>query len=630
MTGKPFPAARRLARSDDHAEPSASHEFIHRTPPGVLMALNSMAASARCPMAAPVRKAYLRPWAMGCRWLAAILALAPLILPGQLAGADGIAWAQKAKTRVAIAPITDLRGGEDRAWIARHLEDGIRDALLYTQQFAVMPVATAGLWEARRALRPGATPTPEHLQAMGVDFLLWGTIHRVLRLVRVKVRMASADPDYFADEISWEWQVDLQRDSPRDAIERAMAHILPTLARPAQIRVGLESESGPAPSRASPQPAGWELVEAFHRVIGREAQSQPDLAARVVALTAFQNEQGLRGKSLGATAETLLVQALLYVPDNAARKPMLESALKAAAAAAKAEPWNSRWLALKGEIHYLLRQDYEAKTEASVARLRNPLDGLAYLVLGMVAGVSTARGNDWMNAALAADPFLRANNRPAGSPPFQGGVLEPYFANWQRLHAQRREWNSPEFDRQLKLGQQLFSQRQWDEAEAAFQAAAGTDASDHRPLLYLARILTETGRPAEAATDLRSLSGEYPEEWDIWFHLGLALTGAQRHAQAEEAFRHSLELNPVELQPLYHLAESQMFRKNWGGARMALRRYLEHKTHNARAWTFLGICETHLEHWPQAAHAFRRALAIDPNQDQARKGLANAAQHLAK
>ena len=580
--------------------------------------------------APPGRNAYLRTLSQGCRWLAAILAIAPFVLIAQPHGADGIAWAQQAKTRVAIAPIADLRRGEDRDWFARHLEDGIHDALLYTRQFAVMPVATAGLWEARLGLNPGATPAPEQLQAMGVDFFLRGTIHRVLRLARVKLRMASADPEYFADEISWEWEVDLERDSPRDAIERAMSHLLATLERPAQIRVGLESESGQPSPRASPQPTGWGPVEAFYGVTGHRALSQPDLAARIVALATFQNEPGLRGKSLGATAEALLVQALLYLPDNAARRPMLESARKAVTAAAKAEPWNARWLALKGEIHYLLRQDFEARTEASVARLRNPLDGLAYLVLGLVAGISTAQGNDWMNVALAVDPFLRSDNRPAGWHPFQGGVLDPYFANWKRLHAQRREWNSPEFVQQMKLGEQFFAQGQWEEAEAAFQAAAQGDTSDHRPLLYLARILTATGRPSAAATELRRLSGEYPEEWDIWHHLGLAHAAAERHGQAEAAFRQALEVNPDQLDPLYRLAESQMFQKDWGAARVALQRYLERKTHNARAWTFLGISETHLEHWPQAAYAFRRAMAIDPMQEQARKGLANATDHLAK
>jgi tetratricopeptide (TPR) repeat protein len=300
---------------------------------------------------------------------------------------------------------------------------------------------------------------------------------------------------------------------------------------------------------------------------------------------------------------------------------VLRQALRMAADAAKLEPWNARTLALKGELHYFLKEDYESRTEASVARLRNPLEGLAYAVLALVSGLSTAEGTDWMKQALAADPYLRAAARPAGWPAFQRGALEPLVARWEQLRKGGDRWSDPEFENKIAEGETLFAEKRWDEAEDAFRAAQELQVDSHVPRLYLARIRRATGDAEGAANDLRGLAAEYPQEWEVWQEFGLALEQTEQFADAEEAFRHALDESPDEPSALFHLALVQMGGERWEAARNTLTILLEKNTRHGQAWLLLGTVETRLERWPEALHAYEQALLLDPDNEKARAGV---------
>jgi tetratricopeptide (TPR) repeat protein len=256
-----------------------------------------------------------------------------------------------------------------------------------------------------------------------------------------------------------------------------------------------------------------------------------------------------------------------------------------------------------------------------VARLRNPLDGLAYAVLALVAGLSTAEGGDMMRQALAADPFLRASARPAGWPPFQRGVIQPFVARWDELAKKTGGLADPEFEKQIALGKRLYEARQWEEANEAFIAAEALETDSHLPRLYLARIRMDSGDPAGAMEDLRILAGEYPQESEVWFAYGLTLEAGELFIEAEEAFRRALEERPDEPNALYHLALAQVAREHWQDARNTLRILTERNTRHGQGWLLLGTTELQLENWRDAHAAFRQALQVDPQNEKARAGM---------
>lgn len=515
---------------------------------------------------------------------------------------------------LAVTPFEDLRSPGQEAWLGRFLRESIAKSFLRVPQISVLGLDAAAQWQHKLGLRGTDAVEAESLHRMGIDVLILGSTQRVLRLAEIKLRVVSARGDLLPETVHL-LRADLAGGSP-GALQGRVLQVLHRLLAPAAM---------PA---LPPPPERWGEVESLFTALG-EAPPPGDRSARpalIARLRPLSDDLALGGRAHEALALLHLEQALLHAQSPARRHALLAQALEHAATALGADRRDTERQALKGEIHYFLKQDEEAKAHASIARIKNPLNGLAFIVLGLVAGLSTGESVEQFKRAFAVHPYLRRASRPIGSSPFQSGILEPYFQKWEQLHASRITWNGGDplpanYENLLTEGIAHFELQQWDAAEPLLQQAAELEEGDHRPWLYLYRLLIETGRAGEAVQLLRQLSAENPQQADILHYLGVALQSGGEHAQAREAFRKALVERPNDPRSVYHLATADIALGRWEDARGSLRTLLHEQPEHALGWLQMGIVQAQLKDWEAAEGALERALAIDPNLPDAQRRL---------
>lgn len=528
--------------------------------------------------------------------LLAVLAALPAAAPWALAAAP-------TRRGVVILPFQAQRPGG--AWLAAFLGEGVRDSLHFSAaRWPLLGSDAAAQWAGKLALRGLAEPAAGDLGAMGVDTAVQGTVQLVLRLVEVRLRVTLAGgprPSTATSSSTETVRFDLVRDSPAEVVGR----VLTMLPAPGP---------GVGELRPAPQPASWARVEAYYRLRAQPpAISQPAaVREHMTRLDAAGAEPALRARASAAMAGWALREALLTGLAHQPKQRKLRSALQLIGEAVGREPWNTDRLAVKGEIHYFLRQDFEARSDASVARLKNPLNGLAFAVMAFTAGLSSGEATEKMTRALKVDPFLESKNRPRGEPPFQDGAVEGLIKRWRVLRARAKS-------RVAGMAAPLpaeaiahFEKGRWREAAQAFGRLAEKNEYDHRPHLYLQRILIQTGRAAEAAEALKTMAIEFPQEAEIHYFLAIALQRTASYAMAEAAFRRSLEEDPSQPRYLYGLATGLMALERWEEALETLRRLLENDPRHEQGWLAYGMAQFQLKKWGAADDGFARVLQLNP------------------
>ncbi len=520
------------------------------------------------------------------------------------------AWAQpKAPAAAAVFPFTAQRNVEQSRWLAAFLQEELTRSLRRWGQFPLPGPEPAALWQRKFGLRGLEPPEAAQLRRMGVEVVLHGTSQLVLGLALIKMRVTGAEGELLPDGTAT-FRIELKATAPIILLAQVLGKAL----------AGLSSKTPyDHPPEPLPQPAGWRQLWRYYKL--RSTPHAPwdaaALARRMARLEKLAEEPALQGRVAAALAGILLEAALLDTEDRALRRGRLDAALRWAAQAVQIEPWNGDALALKGELHHFLRQEYDARTEASIARVKDPLNGLAYVVLALAAGLSTGEAAQHMKRALAVDPFLWKKNRPPEGPAFQNGVLEPVIEKWQALRAKARRRRKGSGDPRLAQGIALFENKKWTEAEKALLEAAAADEYSHAPLLYLARIQIETGNPEAASAQLRKLAVEFPQEAEIYYYLGIALERGEAYAEAIAAFQQSLREDPEYSLALLHIGTAALGGGQWERAREALRNFLSRDNRNAEGWLSYGIANARLERWEAADEAFREALNLQPGMREA-------------
>jgi tetratricopeptide (TPR) repeat protein len=548
------------------------------------------------------------------------LLLGPLLALLVLGPGLHMARAEPLQTPVAAAvlPFADRRHPQQSSWLGRYLQERIARALGRASQVAVLPLDAAAQWQRKLSLGPDDTPSAEQLRSLGVAVVVQGATQQVLELADLELHARGAQGDLLAGDAG-RLRIDLAAESPAQALARVLG--------------ALQAALLPQASLAEPHaPARWDAVEGLYTLLGEpivpgDRAVRPALVERLRPYTA---DAALGGRAHEALAELLLEQALLFLPEGQGRTLMLAEALQHAGAALQAEPYDTHRQALKAELHAFLKQYYEAKTNASIARIRNPLEGLAYVVAGLVAGLSTGEASEQLERATALDPFLRTAARVPGSAPFQGGILEPSFAEWERLRASGGLTGSDDYARLLAEGIAAFDRRNWERADALLRQAAAREEADYVPMLYLNRIVMELGHPEQVVTSLRGLASANPQEPDILITLGQAEEASGDPAAAQEAYRKALAEQPDDARALQGLANTEIDLQHWPQAQMALRAVLQHAPESASAWRQLGTVYRHLEDWSAAEGALRRALELRPDWPEARADLDEASRHLGR
>lgn len=505
---------------------------------------------------------------------------------------------------VAVLPFTPLRQPETEAWFGRYVQALLRDTLLKARLAAVMPPATAERWQQKLKLSPLAPLPEDALTRMNVGTVVRGSTRTVLGLSRVTVHVETAEGVVTPpDGLVLQWR--LAQTAP-DAVAEALAEqVLPLISK----------------DKAAPpqQPPAWAMARAFYS-LPLEPMSPADPGAAQVLRTQYgqwAGTPGLSAKAHGALALLALQRAaapnVLETTAEAARAQAQEHA----EAARQAEPWHPDWAALAGEV-YLLRKNYfAARAAANEARLRNPLDGLALVVLAGEAGLSSGEGRQHMVRALLREPFLQREALPDPERPFQGGVLSDMMAGWSRLRAATRQ-PSARYLTLMDEAQNAMDAENWQEAEKLLVQAAGSDDADHMPRLLLAEILVANGQAGPAARRLRELVAEFPQEAEVHYQLGVALARSDEPRGAAEAFARALVENPERQDVRFALAQAYMAQERWQQAVEPLRTLLLRDSRHALGWLHLGITYTQLQEWDPAEGALRQALSLNPQSVEAR------------
>lgn len=532
--------------------------------------------------------------------LALVLALVCLL--GFPAGAAGAPL-----KRLAVFPFTSQRGQEREQRLAEFLQTEIVRSLSRWGRVAVLSAETASLWQRKLGLRGMDSPNAEQLKQMGVQAALHGTVQQVAGLALIKMRLSGASGNLLGGIATQ--QFELASKKPRALLNDVLLDVFPALY------------GGDALSSGA-QPVNWNRLWRYQ---GLRAQQLPPDAdenhnlLRALRALEVSDPDPLAGRLALTRARLMLEHGVLNANDGRKRHRFLKLALTHAKRATLEEPWNARALALKGEIHYFLRQEFESRTEASVARVKNPLSALAYAVLGLAAGLSTGEASVNLRKAVALDPFLRAANRPQGTPAFQNGVLEPLFVRWEQLLANRDKTKAGQENLLINRAIALFKEKKWPEAEQALIEAAQSDEYSHLPELYLARIQIETGDSRGAVERLAPLTVEFPQEAEVYYHYGVALENTKAYAEAMDAFQKMLVEKPGDERGLFHLGTSAMERGDWSRALDALRLLLSRNDQHAEGWLNYGMVNAQSEQWQAADDAFQRALRLKPGWEEAQR-----------
>lgn len=538
----------------------------------------------------------------------AMLALSALVFPGAPLSAQPRGFS------VAVMPFENRRDqhrGED--WLGHFLRDRIVTAFLHLPRVAVMEADTAGYWRRRLGLNGLAAPTRKQLDTMGVDAIVMGTTQRVLRLteVRLGIWFPGAEPATFR-RLTFRFRP--AREDPGAVLSRVFAEMQKTR--------GFKKPLARKEDKAN-IPKKWDDVRRVYSLLSRPKGKDTERRRpkRIAQLKPLAQLPGLQGRVGEALARLYLEQAMLFHPKGAARRKLLLKARGFADLAFRRDPDHSGRQALKGELHFFLNENFQAKNLASMARFKNPLNALALAVLALDAGLSTGASNQFMGRALEIAPNLDPDRRNAGDPVFQGGILDPFIAKWRKIKASKGLIAPTGYRNLVTEGKAYFENEQWEQAQDKFMEAAGKEQEDYIPLLFLGRILIRTGQHADAIPTLRRLAQDNPQEAEIHHFLGVALEKSGEFDGAREAYRKALGENEKQHESLYRLAKIDMAEKKWMAALNALRNLMRLDPEKARTWAAMGEVRIQLDDPRGAQSAFARALELEPGNAEAKRGL---------
>lgn len=517
---------------------------------------------------------------------------------------------RKAPYAAAVLPFEDNRNPGRPDWLGRYLWEAIHIRLLRAPRSAVLPLETSYMWARKLAGTGQNAPSPAFLKKMGVDVALAGSTQVVLSLGNVNLRLVGPEGD-LVPPTALEFHIRLEREPPASVLRRIMT----------ALRGGLEIAEGKA---TPPLPETWPEVEKLYTLLERipvanTEGARPRLIARLEPLMGHPT---LGGRVRQALALLHMEQAMLHVAKGRQRRAMLRKALAHIKAALAADPLDLTRKTLKGEIHYFLGEYFEAKTEASIARIKNPLNALAFVVLGLVSGISTGEASENFQRALAMDPFLRQSERPPGSPPFQGGLLEPYFVKWEELRARNRHLGRPEYQELLAQGIELFELGNWDAADETLRDAVKLEEGDYAPWLYLYRIMVETGAAEDAVPLLRQLARENPYQADILLYMGIALKVSGEYEAGRNVLHRYLREEPDDPDALYHLSAIDAGAGRWKDVLASMRSLVRLQPNRAEFHVGLGVSLEKLGNSKAALKSYSEALRLDPKNREARINLA--------
>jgi tetratricopeptide (TPR) repeat protein len=168
-------------------------------------------------------------------------------------------------------------------------------------------------------------------------------------------------------------------------------------------------------------------------------------------------------------------------------------------------------------------------------------------------------------------------------------------------------------------------------SQVPVDSASGMALADgHEPIRPEAQALLARAREAVSAEDwsraaesFEEFASQYPDRSDILNSLGVTLYKLGRYSEAEQRFREAIEVDPVCVDALYHLAS--LVQANPTAAEILLRRVLKINPKYPGARSMLGLMLVSSGRDHDAKLALRKALKVSSSDINAVMGLAHIA-----
>ena len=161
-------------------------------------------------------------------------------------------------------------------------------------------------------------------------------------------------------------------------------------------------------------------------------------------------------------------------------------------------------------------------------------------------------------------------------------------------------------------------------AIATFQRRIALDPRSGEPYYYIGLSHKEMKQNAEAMAALEKAAALDSTKADRHFWLGVLYDAEKRQPDARTAFSRSVALDDTSKlagKARRQLGFYQLLAKNWSGAIGDLERAVQLDDKDTQAWVWLAQGYQNSGNRTKALEAYRRALALDPNQADAKKGI---------
>lgn len=175
-----------------------------------------------------------------------------------------------------------------------------------------------------------------------------------------------------------------------------------------------------------------------------------------------------------------------------------------------------------------------------------------------------------------------------------------------------------------EMGKQRFRLKDWEGALAVFQRRIALDPNGAEAYYYIGLSQKELKRYTEALDALRKSVAQDSARADRFFWLGVLHDQQKAIPDARAAFERAIALD--DSSKLAGKARRQLgfyllLDKDWAGAIGHLERAVELDNQDVQALVWLGQGYQNAGNREKAMEAYRRALALDPNQPEASKGM---------
>lgn len=173
-----------------------------------------------------------------------------------------------------------------------------------------------------------------------------------------------------------------------------------------------------------------------------------------------------------------------------------------------------------------------------------------------------------------------------------------------------------------KDGIAAWKTRDLAKAEKEFAAVLEVDEAHLKSLVNLSRVLLEQKRCDEAVTLLTRASGIEPESGEVYRLLGRAHHVQGKVKEAEDAYRHAIDLDDRDPWALNNLGLLLLEQQRADEALPLLEQAVELKADAPAFHNNLGMALEHTGRFKAAAVAYKEALIADSTYERAKQNLA--------